>query len=153
KTNVWIIDRPAVFHLYEYETVGGSQCSQVMVRFPDIDPVCRPALQYAHGRLEMEWRSNDEVRAGHVLAGIGDAPTRHPCEERQAVRAGVRGSYDVLDVGAARREHVRDERAVATPGHRLRTHQRDGALCGQPAKLREPVFEVFSEHVVGVTAE
>ena len=54
---------------------------------------------------------------------------------------------------AAHGQCVGDQRAVATPGNRLRAHHCDRPLRGQCVELGQTALEVVGEHVVGVAPE
>ncbi|MNC93149.1 hypothetical protein D3C83_97130 [compost metagenome] len=62
ESNIGSGDRPAVLHLDERKTVDRCEDPQIAALLPEVDPICRPPLQHAYGRLEMERRPGAQRR-------------------------------------------------------------------------------------------
>jgi len=60
---------------------------------------------------------------------------------------------NVKDRNSARYDRIGDQRAMTTPGHRLRAHDGGRLEVGQGQKVIERLLKFASLHIVGVCAE
>src|ERR1022692_1582509 len=74
-------------------------------------------------------------------------------ERSERVRPQAGRGHDVLHRNAAHAKRIGDERAVAAPGHRLRTHDGRAAGAGKLAELVEGRGEFRCPHVIGQSAK
>src|SRR5581483_8347536 len=85
--------------------------------------------------------------------GIHHAPPFDDCERRDPMwRRGSRAG-DVTNLTASALERIRDERAVAPPGHGLGAHDRGAPPPGELNEFVDRGRELWRLHVVGIAAE
>jgi hypothetical protein len=94
------------------------------------------------------------VRKECLPGGIPEARSIGLCKLREAVRPALAGAMlvveDVGDIQAANVKRVRDKRAVTTPGHRLRAHDRGGRLGCESQQRVQARGEFRRLHVIRV---
>jgi len=69
------------------------------------------------------------------------------------VRASRRDAHDVFDARVANEKGVADQRAMAAPGHRFRTHDSGALLARHLQQVCDTGAKFFRAHIIGVAAE
>src|ERR1700730_1105868 len=104
-------------------------------------------------RVQVVSNNSSAQREGWLVARVGDVCAADASKWRKSAGLAVRTVYDVLNPNAATQEGVGDERAVASPWHRLGAHQSATFRCGEFDGAIETRLKLRRLHVIREPSE